>query len=412
MEVCRVIYSGRLGEKKTYLPTIKPDIADALFGVHRNRIISIEPLNELEVFFLKLQCREPGQREVCDLFQALGQLFSLGVDPVGGLNLLIRRMKNIRLASKLLDVSQAIQQGEPIADAFSRYAQLFGETSIHLIRAGAATGNLGRAFENLADNMTKTRTIARRIQAALAYPTVVLAVIYAVILIFCFMVVPKLAEIYAQFGGQLPLATRILQAMSIAFISNWWLTLIIPAMGVAIFLQREKIGHSKLFNNILRKLPGIKGFVWKRNLTQVSGTLALLLESGLPLTESLEYSSRVVSDPIMMQIFVEIKERLEEGELVNEAFAEYVDDLGPDGPRLIMAVEVGDATGSLAPLIAKIARALEEEFDIAAQNLNRLLEPVVIVILATVVGFLVYAIYYPIFTLGQTMIQSAEATKR
>lgn len=425
MEISRVTYTSRLGEKKIYLPTHSAEMVETIFGVQRNRITSIEPMIGFEGSIVEMTTPEPGQKEVCDLFQALGQLFSLGVDPVGGLNLLIRRSRNVKMASKLLDITQSIQQGDPIADAFGKYTKLFGETSIHLIRAGAATGNLGRAFESLADNMTKMRTISRRVQSALIYPIVVITVIYIVIEVFCLWVIPQLSEIYAQFSAlqELPFLTQVLRSFSngiqqIPILQDWpkffqlgalFLPYII--LGLVIWHHKEKIARSNWFNSFMRVMPGLRDFTWKKNLTQVSTTLALLLESGLPLTEALEFSSRVVTDPKMSQIFVEIRDRLEEGELVNEAFGSYADDLGPDGPRLVMAVEVGDATGSLAPLITKIAKSLEEEFDIAAQNLNRILEPMVILFIAAVVGILVYSVYFPMFTLGQQMMSQNERVK-
>ncbi|MFZ5806971.1 MAG: type II secretion system F family protein [Verrucomicrobiota bacterium] len=425
MEISRVNYTSRLGEKKIYLPTHNAEIIENVFGVHRNRITSIDALVGLEANIVEWTTPEPGQKEVCDLFQALGQLFSLGVDPVGGLNLLTRRSRNVKMSQKLMDITQSIQQGDPIADAFGKYSKLFGETSVHLIRAGAATGNLGRAFESLADNMTKMRTIARRVQSALVYPAVVLTVIYIVVEVFCLAVIPKLAEIYDQFQAlqELPFITTMMRRLSetilhIPVFQDWpgfiqGCILFIPYVILALIVwsNKEKISRSKWFNDLMRVTPGLKDFVWKKNLTQVSTTLALLLESGLPLTEALEFSSRVVSDPKMALIFTEIRDRLEEGELVNEAFGSYADDLGPDGPRLVMAVEVGDATGSLAPLITKIAHSLEEEFDIAAQNLNRILEPMVILFIAGVVGILVYSVYYPMFTLGQHMMQQSEGNK-
>lgn len=408
MDVSRIIYSTRAGEKSLLLPTADPDVVDSIFGSQRNRIVSVEPLQGFLASLATFGMREPNQREVCDLFQALSQLFALGVDPVGSLNLLIRRIQNLHLSVKLLDISQAIQQGEPIADAFGIYANLFGETAVHLIRAGSATGNLGQAFESLSANMNKARAIAAKVKGALVYPTAVLVVVYVVVLIFCFLVIPRLAEIYDQLGGTLPFITQMLNKVSGVLNQRPYLAAILPILGFIAFKFKEDIGRSVLFNEILRRLPGIKNFVWKKNLTQASTTLALLLDSGLPLTDSLEFASRVVSDPAMSHIFLDIRDRLEEGELVNEAFGEYGSDLGPDGPRLVMAVEVGDATGSLAPLIKKLSIAMEEEFDNAAQNLNRLLEPAVIVILTGVVGTLVYAIYYPIFTMGQHMMSSGK----
>jgi len=405
MEICRVLYSTRMGQRTMLLPTADPQIAESIFGTQKDRIIAIEPMRGLTAQLNTLGMFEPSQKEVCDLFQALGQLFSLGVEPVGSLNLLIRRVKNIRLSKKLFDISQAIQQGEPIAEAFGIYKELFGETAIHLIRAGAATGNLGQAFMNLAENMTKAQTITRRVQGALIYPIAVSVIAYVVVIIMCWLVVPKLAEIYASVGGTLPPATQFVQKISQIIIAYPISTLTGPAILFIIYIYKEAVAKSDLFNLILRKTPGIQNFVWKKNLTQASSTLALLLESGLPLTDAIDFASRVVSDPKMSKIFQEILARIEDGDLVPQAFNEYVTELGPDGHRLVMAVEVGDATGSLAPLIGRLAANLEEEFEMAAENLNKLIEPAVIVVLSGVVGFLVYAIYYPIFTLGQTMMK-------
>ena len=407
MEISRVTYTTYAGDKEILLPTHDPDVIDSIFGSQQSRIISIEPLDAIQAGIATFGMREPNLREICDLFQALSQLFSLGVDPVGSLNMLIRRIKNIHLSYRLLEISQAIQQGEPIADAFEMHSRLFGETSICLIRTGAATGNLGQAFERLAHNMTKARSIASKVQSALVYPAAVLVVVYIVVLIFCFVVIPRLANIYEQLGGTLPIITQGLQSLSNLLRAYPLLTLLLPTLGYIAFRYREKIGRSHVFSKLMRKLPGIRDFVWKKNLTQACSTLSLLLESGLPLTDSLEFSSKVVSDVEMAQIFLDIRDRLEQGELVSEAFGGYATELGPDGHRLIMAVEVGDATGSLAPLVGKLAKTMEEEFDIAAQNLNRLLEPAVIVVLTFVVGVLVYAIYYPIFTIGQQMINAS-----
>lgn len=404
VEISKVTFSTRSGEKNVYIPSVDPDLVENIFGSQRQRITAIEPLGDSEATFQTLLCASPSARDVTDIFQALGQLFSLGVDPVGSLNLLIRRNSNIKLANILLEVSQSIQQGEPIADAFALHKNVFGETAVHLIRAGAATGNLGDAFQNLADNMTKAQSIAGKVKGALIYPVAILIVIYIVVCLFAFMVIPKLSQIYDTMGGELPLITQFFQQFSVYLNEYPWLVGVGPALAFVGWQLKDPIAKSPAFNKLLRVLPGIKGFVWKKNLTQVCSTLSLLLESGLPLTDSLEFSSRVVSDPALGNIFMEIRERLEGGELVNEAFGDYIDDLGPDGPRLITAVEVGDSTGNLAPLISKIAKSMEEEFDLAAQNLNRLLEPIVIVILTVVVGTIVFAVYYPIFTLGQKMM--------
>lgn len=295
------------------------------------------------------------------------------------------------------ELRRDIAQGQALAQALERRPELFGSTATALVRAGEAGGFLGKALRRVADFAEREHALTRKLRSALAYPAILGLLSTAAVAFLLAWVVPRFASIYADLGGKLPLPTRMLLWISDALQSGGWLILLLLiAAGFWIRRALETEEGQIARDQLLLRVPGIRGVVAQAALARYSQTLGTLLACGVDVLAALQIAAQAAGNHVFTRGLLPVVERVRGGTEVAPALAETR--LIP--PQTVEVVGVGQQSGTLAEVLERVGQRCEVEVDRALTAFVSAFEPLLIVSVAGVVFFVVLAALLPVFTLN------------
>jgi type IV pilus assembly protein PilC len=287
-----------------------------------------------------------------------------------------------------------------LGDALGKHKRAFSPVYVALVRAGEAGGVLDDILARLADSLEKQKEFTNKVKQAMVYPTVVISGMIIVSVIMIVFVVPKLTEIYEGFGTELPLATRILVAISDAMIRYWylWTALVGLGVGLVIFWLKTATGR-EVFDTYLFRLPIIGRLRLHVFLTEFTRTLGLLVSAGIPIIEGLRISADSVGNFLIREEILHVADQVEKGLPLSVPFSqgEYFP------PILANMVSVGEETGKVDEVLLKLSAYFEAESGQSVSVLTAAIEPLIMIVLGLGVAFLVIAIIMPIYSLNQAL---------
>lgn len=384
--------------------------SDPNFVVSELRKMDIYPINigkKNEFFTISLQ----GTKEISPktkisdnnlivFTRQFSSLIDSGVPILQGLNIMIEQQKNKELKGILLKIKESIESGASLSDSLREFPRVFNDLYVNLVEAGEKGGVLDRVFKRLSVYFEKILKLKRKIKGAMIYPIVVLSVAVAVIIILMTFVIPVFANLFASVGAKLPALTRDVIAFS-DFVRAYILYIII-AIGALIFALRvyhNKESGRRNIDRLFLKIPIIGVLLKKVAIARFARTLSTMVESGVPILAGLEIVSKTSGNKIIEESLMQTKEDVSAGSPLSAALNKT--NLFP--PLVIQMVMVGEKTGNIDAMLAKVADYYDEEVDNAVNNLTQMLEPALIIFLGIVVGTLVVAMYLPIFNLGKAI---------
>jgi general secretion pathway protein F len=329
----------------------------------------------------------------------MGTLLGSGIPLTETLKAMIEQAESRTVETMFREIRERVNQGTALADALSEHPYMFSELYVNMVRAGEATGNVDVVLRRLADYLQGQRTLRRKVVAALTYPALMIGIGMIVVSILMAVVVPKITTMLADMNQTLPTPTRILILISDLF-KNWWWAgcLMIGAISMAferVYRHSDK-GRLWIDRSLLR-LPIIGELLRKQAVARFTRTLSTLLQSGVPAVQSLEITKTVVGNRVIADATDHIRQRILEG-------TDIATPLKATGafPAVVgYMVNVGEQSGELEQMLDRIASAYDEEIDIMTERLTSVLEPIMIVFLAVVVGYIVISIVLPILQIGQ-----------
>jgi general secretion pathway protein F len=296
------------------------------------------------------------------------------------------------------EIRERVTQGSNLADALAEHPSWFSELYVNMVRAGQATGNLDIVFNRLADYLQKQRTLRRKVVSSLTYPVMMIMIGMLVVSILMTVVVPKITSMLIDSGQTLPTPTRILVAVSNGFRDYWWVGLLTIA-AISFLIERiYKTDGGRLFidKNLLR-LPVVGDLLRKQAVARFTHTFSTLLQSGVPAVASLEITRNVVGNRVIADATAMIRTRILEGTDISTPLKAS----GAFPPVVGYMVSVGEQSGELEKMLDRIGAAYDEEIDVATERMTSVLEPIMIVLLAVIVGYIVVSIVLPILKVGQ-----------
>ena len=276
---------------------------------------------------------------------------------------------------------------------------MFADAEASIIESGEKTGRLNTALLQLADQVEKVSSISNKIKGALVYPCAIIVVMFGAITVLMTLVVPKLVEMFGD-KSKLPPLTQALMSTSDFFVNYWWAMIIFivgSIIGIS-FWKKTELGRYR-FDQYLLKLPIFGGLLRKVILSKFARVLSNLLSSGISIVESLRIVSDVVDNEVYRQRILVLREDVKRGVKIGESLED--DSLFPE--MLIQMIKVGEETAKLDSIILKIADYYDEEVDTTINAINKSLEPVIIVVMAIIVGFIAVGIMQPIMNLSETI---------
>ncbi|MDY6848176.1 MAG: type II secretion system inner membrane protein GspF [Geoalkalibacter sp.] len=328
----------------------------------------------------------------------MATLLSAGISLDETLATIAGQLENPRLGKALNQVREEIVQGQSLYYAMSQHPRLFSDLYVNMIQVGESSGTLDQAMHRLADFLEEQARLRSRIQAAMAYPVLMALIGTGVLFFLMAFVVPKVTRMLEDLGQTLPFATRALIGMSDFLSTWWWLLLVCLAAGLFFFQQYVKKPKGRL-NFDRRKLTA--PVFGKLNLllatARFTRTLGTLLRSGVPLLAALEIVKNLMGNRVLVETIEDTIVSVREG----ESLAQPLKRSGVFPPMVSQMAAVGEKSGELEEMLFKVADAYEHQVNSAINAMLSLLEPVMILLMGTVVGFIVLAILLPIFQASQ-----------
>ncbi len=319
-----------------------------------------------------------------------------GVSLVRCLDVLSRQTEDPKLKKILIDVGERVEGGESLSRAMQRHPRTFNNLFIGLIRAGEVGGVLEEALQRLSQFLESDVALRRKVKAALTYPIIVILAAIGILVLLMIVVVPQFADIFKDLGmpdDEFPPATKFLIDLSQNMMRNWHIfliTFIALYVGFKLFVS-TRFGR-RIVDRIKLKVPVFGPLHLKVCMARFSRTMGTLLTSGVPILQAMETVAGTVGNSIMSDAVLDARARIREGERIGEPLE--ASRLFP--PMVVHMIGVGEESGSLDFMLQKIADFYEAEVEATLQSLTAALEPIIIVLLGGMVGFIVYAMFAPL----------------
>lgn len=332
------------------------------------------------------------------LTRQLATLLNAGIPLVGALDALMEQTTSPPLKKIIAQIKESVNEGNSLTVSITRHPKLFSNIYINMVRAGEASGSLDVVLERLAEFGEHQQALKGRFQAALVYP-IFMAIIGTGVLFFLLsFVVPNLTRIFTEMKQVLPLPTTILIWFSDFMRSYWWAILVVIVaiiIGIREFIKSPKGRH--IWDTLKLHLPVIGQINRKIALSRFGRTLGSLLQSGVPLITSLEIVRNIVNNVLIGAVIDEAMEDIQAGKSLNLALSRSI--WFP--PVFRQMVSVGEQSGDLEGMLHKVADAYEREVETRITGMTALIEPIMILFMAAIVGFIVISILLPIFEMNQ-----------
>jgi len=339
----------------------------------------------------------PGLRDVTIFSRQFATVINAGLPVVQSLAILQRQADKQGFKDALKKVREDVETGIPLSSALAKFPSIFNRLYVYLVRAGEISGNLDGILERIASYQEKQIALRGKIKSAMTYPVVVLVIALAVTYFLLTGIVPQFAGILTQLGGELPFITRILIAISDFLRYQWWLIAILvigSVVGLGFYYRTNNGRH--VIDRFLLNLPVLGPLVQKTAIASFANTFGLLLKSGVNIIESIEITKGTAGNIIVEDVLDEAKIAVQRGEQISQTLQAHPR-IFP--PLVSSMVAIGEETGAVDSMLEKIATFYEREVDEAVDSLTAALEPMLIVFLGTIVGFIVAGMFLPMFAI-------------
>ncbi|MFK2903224.1 type II secretion system F family protein [Dyella ginsengisoli] len=342
---------------------------------------------------------KPG--DVAVFSRQIATMMASGVPMVQAFDIISEGQKNIRFKNILLDVKQNIEGGAALHEALGKYPIQFDELYCNLVHAGETSGVLDTVLDTVATYKERTEALKKKIKKALFYPMMVLAVVFVVVLIMMLFVVPVFAKTFQDAGAALPAPTQFVVNASKFVQSYWWLIIGVVVGGVTaiVMAKSRSIKFAHLLDRIALKLPVMGDITRNSAIARFARTLGVTFRAGVPLVEALDAVAGATGSVTYGDAVKQMREDIAVGHQLQLAMKQT--GLFPN--MVVQMTAIGEESGSLDSMLFKVAEFYEEEVENAVDTLSTLLEPMIMIVLGTIVGGIVVSLYLPIFKLGATI---------
>jgi type IV pilus assembly protein PilC len=326
-------------------------------------------------------------------------MISSGLPLVQCLDTLGRQTPNKRLGEIVMQVKADVEAGASFTEALRKQPQVFGDFYVNMVEAGEAGGVLDTILTRLAVYLEKSRTLRGKVKGAMAYPAAIVAVAVLVMIFMLIYVIPIFADLFESFGGALPAPTRLVMALSsgVKTVILYVIVAAVAAVWAFRWFRRTASGR-RLVDTALLKAPVFGSLIEKVAVASFARTLATLVSSGVPILDGLAITARITGNKVMEDAVLTAIERIKQGSTI----AEPLRDQTVFAPMVVQMIEVGENAGALDVMLNKIADFYDDEVNHAVEALTSLLEPLLMVVIGALIGFMLIAMYLPIFEMAGT----------
>jgi len=341
------------------------------------------------------------QSDVAIMTRQLATLLRASVPMSEALQALVAQQENKRFRAMLATVREKVREGSSLADALSEHKEAFSDLYVNMVRVGEASGTLDIVLSRLADFLESSVRLRSKLTAAMIYPILMVCVAFVIVTIMMLFVIPKVTEMFEEMGGQLPLVTRILIAISHTFANTWFI--VFPLLGVGVYYLRRytRTEKGRLWaDSLVLRIPVFGATVRLIAVARFARTLATLLNGGVPVLTALDIAKNIVNNVVLAKAIEEARLAVREG----ESIAKPLEKSGQFPPMMTHMIAIGEQSGQLEEMLLNVADAYDSEVENKVTTLTAVLEPVMIVGMGLMVTFLVFAILMPMLKMNEVIV--------
>jgi type IV pilus assembly protein PilC len=360
--------------------------------------VSVVPVNSTT---MKTEIVIPGftdkikPKEVAVFTRQFATMVDSGLSISRSLAVLANQVENKYLGLKLKEVREDVEAGSSLSAALAKHPKVFNNLYVSMVQAGEIGGSIDTVLESIATNLEKQVELNRKIRGAMTYPVVVVCVIGLIFMAMMIVIVPIFKKLFKTLGGQLPAPTQILIKVSNT-LTSWRVGVVILVVIIAVIVFRRWINteDGRYKWDGFKMKPIIFGpLVHKASLSRFASTLSSLLAAGVPAMEALDIVAQAAGNAVVAKATLDIKSAVREG----KSFAEPMRENEVFTPLMVQMVEVGEQTGALDDMLVKVSSFYQGEVEQTVDNLTSILEPLLVVMMGTVVGTIIICLYLPMF---------------
>ncbi len=331
----------------------------------------------------------------------LATMMAAGVPMVQSFEIVGKGHENPSMQDLIMAIKADVESGSSLAEALSKHPLYFDDLYCSLVHAGEQAGILETLLDKIATYKEKVEAIKGKIKKALFYPAAIMVVAFVITAILLIFVIPQFEDMFSSFGADLPALTKFVIELSKIFQEWWWA--IFGGIGLVIYGLVQLKKRSRKFNHamdvLILKLPIIGDIITKATIARFARTLSTMFAAGMPLVEAMETVANAAGNQVYTEAILGMRDEVATGQQINVAMKET--GLFPN--MVVQMLAIGEETGSVDAMLAKVADFYEEEVDNMVDGLSSLLEPLIMAVLGILIGGLVVAMYLPIFKMGQAV---------
>ncbi|MCA9401609.1 MAG: type II secretion system F family protein, partial [Candidatus Omnitrophica bacterium] len=395
-------YTAKNLESKNVTGKISADNKNSVIEELRKRkltIISLEEVKDKAVSGGRpFQSKKIKPDEIVIFSRQLATMVDAGIPIIQAIDALQEQMSHPMFKKILATVGEDIQHGSGLSAAFSKHPQVFDTLFVNMVKVGETGGVLSSILDRISTYMEKTLKLQRKVKSAMIYPSVVVSMAVIITILLIVKVVPTFSSIYDSFDQELPAMTQIL--ISISDIMQHQLLYYIGGLIFVIFFINRFHKTEKgavIIDGAVLKLPIFGDLLRKVAISRFSRTLATLLQSGVPILESLDIVQKTIGNRVLEIVVEDVKSNVREG----ESIATPLGKSGVFPPMVVRMIGIGEKSGQMEKMLIKISEFYDDQVDAAVEGLTSIIEPLIIGVLGVVIGFIVIALFLPIINITQ-----------
>ncbi len=341
------------------------------------------------------------EKDITLFTRQLATMMKSGVPLLQAFDIVGKGHSNRAVGKLLMDIKTDVETGSSLASAFRKYPLYFDALFCNLVGAGEAAGILDGLLDRLATYKEKIQAIKSKIKSALFYPISIIVVAFVITAVIMIFVIPAFKELFSGFGATLPTPTLIVMKISDFFVEYWWA--IFGTIGGSIygffFAWKRSIPMQRVMDRLLLKTPVFGDVIRKATIARWTRTLSTMFAAGVPLVEALDSVAGAAGN----YVYFEATKKIQLEVTTGNALANSMENANVFPSMVIQMVAIGEESGALDSMLSKVADFYEAEVDDAVAAISSLMEPVIMVVLGTLIGSMVVAMYLPIFKMGQAV---------
>jgi type IV pilus assembly protein PilC len=339
-------------------------------------------------------------RDIVVFTRQFATMIDAGLPIVQGLDVLAKQHENPAMRKVLGSIKETVEAGGTLAEGMKSHPKAFDSLFVNMVAAGEAGGILDIILERMAQYLEKSLALKRQVKTAMIYPSVVVFAAVVVTSILLIFVIPTFADMFKDFGATLPAPTMFVLGLSDFAVANY--PYIFGMTGAIVYFLRRFLSTERgkaVFHPLFLKVPVFGEIIRKVAVARFTRTLGTMLSSGVPILEALNICGRTAGNKVVEKEIMDVRVSISEGKTI----AEPLMNSAVFPPMVVQMIAVGESTGALDAMLNKVADFYDSEVEIAVGGMKQLIEPIMILVLGTLIGGLVIAMYLPIFKLGSVI---------